>query len=366
MTVTHKNALGMEFTWVEPGEFLMGSPTEEAGREGDESQHHVVLTKGYFLQNTTVTNEQYRKFKPSHSSGDLGGVDLNGDDQPVVNVSWTEAAEFLDWLSSEDGHYQYRMPTEAEWEFAARAGSQGIYWWGNDHCLLREHANVYDKSAGNRFPHLPRDFYEFDDGFAATSPVGSFKPNPWGFYDMIGNVWEMCQNWAYKYPTVPGTTRTDPDGPEDGSFKTCRGGDFLAMVLFARLANRTWTRVEERTNSQGFRALCVEREFATAGSAKEKDVGCLPRIAVGSPTWEGDVKHFFNSTDITEMRSVSQTWRLPMDLADYDNVKYYGTKIYSAVRGENASMPMAPSPKWPLERQAAFLQWVLNGCPRGS
>ncbi len=155
---------GMEFVWIPKGCFQMGSPTSELGRNSNEHQHEVCVD-GYWLGIYEVTNAQYRLFKPSHDSGRYENVSLNSNNQPVGNVSWYEAMAFAEWLSVKAGKI-FRLPTEAEWEYAARAGTSTAYFWGDN---WRERHNYLS---------------------ASKKPVGSHRPNTFGLYDMLGNVWE--------------------------------------------------------------------------------------------------------------------------------------------------------------------------------
>ncbi|MBK3734258.1 SUMF1/EgtB/PvdO family nonheme iron enzyme [Azospirillum brasilense] len=362
----YRNDLEMRFVCVSPGSFMMGSPESEIGREPDETMHRVDLTVPYYLQDTPVTNHQFRAWKPEHSSGKFRGVDLNGDDHPVVLVSWEDAVSFAEWLSESDNKFRYRLPTEAEWEYAARSGSSGLYWWGSDPCQMSKYANVYDLTAAEAFVDMPKDNFNIRDCYSATSPVRSYLPNPWGFYDMIGNVWEMCGNWAYKYPATAGAVLTDPKGPSQGALKTIRGGDFLSIFFFARIANRAWTKVTDRVNSMGFR-LCATPKGAPlsieANSTLLDLYACAADIYDGEPTWEAGIKQMFTQTDIEHMLQASSTWKPPMDLGDYTYVSRFAVKIYSSVRDNPPRMPLPPSNPWSHEMKMRFFKWIIAGCP---
>ena len=135
----------MEFVWIPKGCYMMGSPASESGRSGDEQQHQVCV-EGYWLAKYEVTNSQYRMFKPSHDSGQYEGNSLNGDSQPVVMVDWNDATVFAEWLSQKTGK-TFKLPTEAEWEYAARAGTTTARYWGDDDSQLCRHANITDRTA---------------------------------------------------------------------------------------------------------------------------------------------------------------------------------------------------------------------------
>ncbi len=243
---------GAEMAWVPPGEFLMGSTPEEqdyaygwakkavgeaAKREwfNDEGpQHKVRITKGFWLGKCTVTNAQYRRFKPDQSSGEYDGLSLNGDKQPVVQVSWNEAEAYCEWSGT-------RLPTEAQWEYSCRAGTQTKFWWGDSETEAGKYANVADKTFREKF-HLKigdREWpiFDTDDGYAVSAPVGSFKPNGFGLYDMIGNVYQWCADWydAGYYAKSPAE---DPPGPESGSLRLLRGGSWYYDPGSCRSANR--------------------------------------------------------------------------------------------------------------------------------
>lgn len=254
--VSNTNFLGMNFVQILPGSFMMGSPANEVGREPDETQHEVSITSSYLLQDAPVTNRQYRAKVPTHNSGQYRGHSLNGDDQPVAMVSVREINQYIDWLNEVDKVLRYRLPTEAEWEFAARAGSQSTYPWGNDSSLASKFGNVHDLTAQAAFSDWPTDGFLVDDGYAVSSPVRAFSPNAWNLYDMIGNVWEVCGNWRYKYPTNPDI---DPQGPPEGRHKVVRGSDWRGTPIFSRVANRAFTAPDDRVDTIGFRLVAVSR-----------------------------------------------------------------------------------------------------------
>nr|WP_320015402.1 formylglycine-generating enzyme family protein [uncultured Desulfobacter sp.] len=150
---------------------------------------------GFWMGMYEVTNRQYRKFKPSHSSKYYKSVSLNGDDQPVVYVSWNDAKAFILWLNVKTGK-AFSLPTEAQWEYACRAGTGTIrYWGGGDgENAVCTYANVYDLTSKRVNERFSWGYFNCDDGYSATSPVGRFKSNNFGLYDMLGNVWEWCED----------------------------------------------------------------------------------------------------------------------------------------------------------------------------
>ena len=213
--------LGMEFVWIPGGTFNMGQSDAEKemllktmGPEryqkycACERPRHEVSVSGFWLGRYEVTNAQFRRFKPDHDSGSFLGLTLNGDRQPVVNVSWYEARDFAEWLGQLCGR-KIRLPTEAEWEYACRGGTTTIRFWKGCQpvCL---YANIADLSAKKKWPKWT--VCDCNDSCPTTAPVGSFQPNPFGLYDMLGNVWEWCADWYADgyYEISPMTTRPGP------------------------------------------------------------------------------------------------------------------------------------------------------------
>jgi formylglycine-generating enzyme required for sulfatase activity len=228
----------MEFVRIEEGDFLMGSPASEAGRLDIEYRHRVSVGS-YWLGIHAVTNAQYRLFKPDHDSGSYKGESLNEDTQPVVNVSWEDATAFAEWLSGKAG-VEYRLPTEAEWEYAARAGTTTAYYTGED--INSKQAN-YDKYASKATKLVyPKK----------TLPVGSFPPNPWGLYDLHGNVWEWtCSIFDRGYSGAELTCASKSDAGN----RAVRGGAWIREPGSLRSAYRFYMAPDARVNSLGFRLL---------------------------------------------------------------------------------------------------------------
>ncbi len=215
------NSLGMEFVKIDPGTFMMGSPEDEPRRLSDETQHQVTLTKSYYMQSTEVTQGQWKAVMGSNPSS----FSDCGEDCPVDHVSWHDVQEFIRRLNQREGTNEYRLPNEAEWEYAARAGTTTPFNTGN--CLSTDQAN-YDGS----FPYTgcPSGVYRGE-----TVPVASFAPSAWGLYDMHGNVWEWVQDWYGSYPT---SAVTDPAGPSSGSVRVLRGGSWYGPAGLCRSAFR--------------------------------------------------------------------------------------------------------------------------------
>ncbi len=213
------NSLSMKFAWIPPGEFDMGSPATEKDRRDDEIQHRVTLTQGFFLGITPVTQTQWRAVGGTERSS------FKGDDRPVENVSWEDCQEFCKLLSQKDGK-PYRLPTEAEWEYACRAGTTTPFSFGET--ISTDQVN-YD-GCHSDYDRLRKGVYR-----QQTTPVGSFPTNAWGLYDMHGNVWEWCQDW---YGSYPSSDITDPQGEKYGESRVLRGGSWDDCASNCRAAYR--------------------------------------------------------------------------------------------------------------------------------
>lgn len=242
-----QNSLGMTFVLIPPGKFRMGSPLNELHRDRDEVQHLVTINQPFYIQSTEVTLKQWRTLMGTGFFGQHKGPDHI----PVTRVSWYDAMEFIKKLNGlKEGFY--RLPTEAEWEYACRAGSTTAYGWGdNIDCGKAMYGNNtqrgpqcvdYVKSRG-----LPVD---------SPAPVKSYQPNAWGLYDMSGNVWEWCQDWYAKYPAQP---VADPVGPQSGSDKVRRGGSWFKYGFYCRSANRNYADPLDRYSTTGFRVVMEAR-----------------------------------------------------------------------------------------------------------
>jgi len=177
---------GIQFVYLPKGCFNMGSPSHEEGRYTEEAKHPVCIDQGFWMSKYEITNAQFRKMVSSHDSKAYGGHSLNEPKQPAVFVSWDEATEYAQWLSDRSA-YTFRLPTEAEWEYAARGNTSTARYWGDNADAACRYANVADNMAKDEFSwgwihHNCRDEY------AVSSPVGQFKPNAFGLYDMLGSV----------------------------------------------------------------------------------------------------------------------------------------------------------------------------------
>jgi len=205
---TWTNDFGMTFVLIQPGSFVMGSPESETGREQNEFQHSVTLTQAFYMQTTEVTQGQWKSVMGNNPS------DFNscGDDCPVETVSWEDAQEFIEKLNLHENTNRYRLPTEAQWEYSARAGTKTALPNGDlaeTGCNMDINLDAIAWYCGNA-----------DD---KTHPVAQKQANAWGLYDMHGNVWEWCQDWHGSYPT---NSVTDPEGPSSGTYRVTRGGSW--------------------------------------------------------------------------------------------------------------------------------------------
>ncbi|MDM8516431.1 SUMF1/EgtB/PvdO family nonheme iron enzyme [Desulfobacterales bacterium HSG16] len=228
-----KNSLDMEFVLILPGTFMMGSPEAEENRSADECQHETTLTKVFYMQTTPVTQGQWVEIMGYNPSNLKNG----GKDCPVENIYWDDAQEFIKKLNEREKIDKYRLPSEAEWEYACRAGSQTAYCFGNDTRQLSEYA-WHDANL---------------EGM--THPVAQKKPNAWGLYDMHGNVWEWCQDW-YKNNYTDNAV-TDPHGPQEGTSRVLRGGSWGNSDRDCRAAYRYRVRPGYRNHYLGFRVVCL-------------------------------------------------------------------------------------------------------------
>ena len=263
----------IEFVWIPPGTFTMGSKLSPAeilakygGEEGYEEHeyddelplHRVTLSKGFWMSKYEITNAQYRRFRPKHNSKDYEGHSLNGDQQPVGHTHWTDAEAYCAWLSKEAGG-EFRLPTEAEWEYACRAGTETVRYWGDDDASMGQYENVRDRTGDAAFDIEYGRAAETTDGYEVTAPVGSFLANPFGLHDMLGNAGEWVEDCGYaNFPFGPrnysdaaanGIART----PRDCDWRGIRGGNWSFITRTVRSANRNWAVLDVRVDSYGFR-----------------------------------------------------------------------------------------------------------------
>jgi len=239
------NKFGMKFVYITPGKFRMGSPSDEPGRYDNEELHRVTLTKGYFMQTTEVTQGQWKAVMGSYPPKLY--FKKCGDNCPVERVSWDDVQEFIKKLNRKEGMDRYRLPTEAEWEYAARAGTSTAYSWGDKaDCGKMMYENDVGSSEDKCVDYVRRKGLTPD----STAPVMSYASNFWGLYDMHGNVWEWCRDWYGDYPTG---SVTDPTGPRTGSSRVLRGGCWYYEAGYCRSAYRLRDSPVERNYILGLR-----------------------------------------------------------------------------------------------------------------
>jgi formylglycine-generating enzyme required for sulfatase activity len=289
------NSMDMTMVRIEPGEFLMGSTKAQIDKllklfpdpkrklyDDEQPQHPVKITRPFYLAAHPVTVGQFRRFvessgyKTEAEQGDQGSYARYGkewkldpkknwknpgfsqrDDHPVVCVSHNDALKFLGWLKEQEEEKKrgYRLPTEAEWEYACRAGTRGLYGGDDDPESLVRVANVAD--ASYKKVNASANCIRGDDGYAYTSPVGSFVPSPWQLYDMIGNVWEWCDDW-FDPKFYQSSPKENPHNTKGASPRVIRGGCWHAHPGSARPACRYWYGPESRRYGLGFRVAAVQ------------------------------------------------------------------------------------------------------------
>jgi formylglycine-generating enzyme required for sulfatase activity len=256
---TCTNSLGMSFVLIPAGTFTMGSPLDELGRSDDETQHEVTLSNSYYMQTTEVTQAQWEAVMGDNPSSFSGCSDC-----PVETVSWNDAQDFIAELNAL-GEGTYRLPTEAEWEYACRAGSSTAFANGE----ITKTDCGYD-------PNLDQIGWYCYNADRQTHPGAQKDPNAWGLYDMHGNVWEWCQDWYGTYPT---SAVTDPTGPSSGTNRVLRGGSGGYSAGGARSARRASTAGDIRYRCYGLR---VVREFSEPSAPTEpsETVPAAPELNV--------------------------------------------------------------------------------------
>ena len=231
LTLNLTSRVKMEFVFIPQGKFLMGSPKNEKGRLDDETQHKVEITHAFYLGKYPVTQEQWGAVMESNPSY------FQGSKNPVEQVSWEDCQIFIAKLNKKMGTVATcRLPTEAEWEYACRAGSTTRFSSGDDENDLGNYL-WWGESSGKM-----------------THPVGKKQPNPWGLYDVHGNVWQWCQDWYGPYSQAE---QIDPQGPAQGFNRVYRGSNWSDRVSRCRSASRSGYGPGERYGGLGFRLVLV-------------------------------------------------------------------------------------------------------------
>jgi formylglycine-generating enzyme required for sulfatase activity len=247
-----RNTLGMKLVRVPAGTFRMGSPKEEVYRNEDETQHDVSITKPFYLGVYEVTQGQYEGImgkNPAFFSAAGGGKqrveNKKTADYPVERVSWHDAVEFCKKLSAKESK-KYRLPTEAEWEYACRAGAKTVFHTGND--FNSNLANI------NGLIYSSYGKEEAGPFHRSTVKVGEYKPNAFGLHDMHGNVQEWCSDW-YAADYYAKSPKEDPQGPAEGSERVLRGGAWPSSAKACRSALRNQMAPEQSSWTSGFRVV---------------------------------------------------------------------------------------------------------------
>jgi formylglycine-generating enzyme len=239
------NSLGMAFVLIPAGQFVMGSPTSEVHRGASEIQHPVTITRPFYMQTAEVTVDEWRAVMGRRFFARKKGAG----NMPVVKVSWYDCKKFIRKLNQMTGDH-YSLPTEAQWEYAARAGSTTAYFWGGQiDCTRAMFANNTMKYnacvSANRSSNLVPD---------GPAPVKRYSPNAWGLYDMHGNVWEWCEDLYARYDVV---SVVDPRETESGENRVRRGGSWFGPGYSSRSANRAFGHPMSRLQNTGFRLVMV-------------------------------------------------------------------------------------------------------------
>ena len=310
-------SISMEMIFCPPGTFTMGSPTSESGRGGDETQHQVTLTNGFYLGKYEVTQAQYQTVMNGNSEGlNADPSQFKGSNRPVEKASWEDAQIFLTRLNSIEqsagrlpNGWKYVLPTEAEWEYACRAGTTTAYSWGND--INSSRAN-YNWDGG------PND----GNDSKQTVEIGQFSANPWGFYDMHGNVWEWVHDWKANYLTG---AQTDPEGPASGSYRVRRGGSWKDVVANMRSAKRGSESPSNRLHNIGFRVgfQAVKPDtanpelelFGGAGITREAGQAWAEPGAAGHDARDGNLTASITVSGTVDMNTTG-TYVLTYSVAD--------------------------------------------------
>lgn len=269
---TIRAANGYQLNLISPEPFTMGSSRREQGRRSNETLRKIMLKRPFYMGTREVTNQEFRAFANNHDSGYVGSQSLNGDNMPVVMVTWQQAAEFCNWMSKKDGlpavyvkqngtlttrdpiPSGYRLPTEAEWEYSARKSKSGSfmkYPWGDKFPPPEKFGNFADVSAKSL---VGFSLENYNDGYKATAPPGVFGINALGIADLGGNVAEWCHDNYTIYPLKESYTYEDPTGPEEGGHHVVKGSSWKhASISTLRISYRDYSK--DKRHDIGFR-LC--------------------------------------------------------------------------------------------------------------
>ena len=229
------------FRWIKPGTFMMGSPEDEPERYENEVLHQVTLTNGFWLAETACTQALWKDIMGENPSG------FKGDDRPVETVSWEDVQNFLKKLNELLPDAQFRLPTEAEWEYACRAGTVTPFSFGDNITAYNTRTDQANFDGNYPYNNAEKGQYRGE-----TVPVKSFFPNQWGLYQMHGNVYEWCEDWKGDYDL---SNTVDPEGPGTGEGRVMRGGSWFYSAGRCRSAYRYWHHPAFRFGGIGFRLV---------------------------------------------------------------------------------------------------------------
>ena len=231
---SHTNSIGVAFLLIPSGSFLMGQPAGSNNDESEMPEHRVTISKPFYLGKFPVTQAQWEAVMGNNPSR------FKGASRPVEQVSWQDTQEFIQKLNNREKVALYRLPTEAEWEYAAHAGTHTAFFWGEDAQRAGEYA-WYNANSGQE-----------------THAVGQKQPNAWGLHDMVGNVWEWVQDWydEHYYSKSPAS---DPPGPSAGVSRVVRGGGWHRFTGSMRPTRRDFNRPGGKAPDQGFRLVREHR-----------------------------------------------------------------------------------------------------------
>ena len=255
LTLEVGNKVTMKLVLIPAGKFIMGSPEGGKDKEPNEwPQHEVTISKPFYMGVYEVTQEQYEAVVGKNPS------QFKGAQNPVEMVSWDEAVAFCKKLSETSGK-KVRLPTEAEWEYACRAGSKTRFYFGDDDTGREDYACRVGSETRFDFHGYEKELDDFawysGNSGKTTHPVGQKKANAWGLYDMHGNVWEWCADWYDEYggKYYANSPKADPTGPAEGRLRVLRGGSRSVPPRLCRSATRVWNIPSGRDVSSGFRAV---------------------------------------------------------------------------------------------------------------
>lgn len=286
--VEFENSLGMRFAMIPAGDFQMGArQAEKAFKEREGPRHRVTLNDAFYMGQNEVTLGDFRQFVKVTGyridpARDKAGVNLRQgtwiedvdfpwegvgfeqhEQHPVVNVTWFDAMAFCRWLSALEGRV-YRLPSEAEWEFSCRAGTDTIFNSGNSLWFWGPIENQADQELRPGLIGHKEDATPWNDGYSFTAPVRSYRPNAFGLCDTHGNIREWCMDW-YDEKYYTDSPVANPRGPDHGQERTLRGGSWASNEYYCRSGRRTSRVPSARNVRNGFRILCEVSEGADFG-----------------------------------------------------------------------------------------------------